>query len=193
MIQKVKQSRSKVDRARQYLTTGGVARDDSDDELGYDDHPWEWIFSQNGNTVGGDPEIIGARMGRFECRVGDSVLLKAEGTHEAWIGLICDFEFDDEAEEKMANFMWFSTEREVRNKQKKRQDALMVRMHLGLMQFWLKHHVERSLHHPVLGSESINSYKWKGFHHVSDRFQCSIPFGQSAPADQRVWQSICLS
>ena len=58
--------------------------------------------------------------------VGDSVLLKAEGTREAWIGLICAFVEEDEAGEKAADFMWFSTEREVWNKQKKRTDALPV-------------------------------------------------------------------
>ena len=58
--------------------------------------------------------------------VGDSVLLKAEGTREAWIGLICAFVEEDEAGAKAADFMWFSTEREIWNKQKKRTDALPV-------------------------------------------------------------------
>ena len=65
-------------------------------------------------------------MGTFECQIGDCVLLKAEGAGEAWIGLICDFQ-DDEEGEKAANFMWFSTEREIRNKEKKRRDFLPVR------------------------------------------------------------------
>ena len=124
--------KSKAERARQYLSGGGVAREDSDDELGLDDHPWEWIYSQEPKKgAGGERDIVGARMGDFECMVGDCVLLKAEGTNEAWIGLICTFEEgdDDEEEEggvKAANFMWFSTEREIRNKQKKRTDALPV-------------------------------------------------------------------
>ena len=116
---------SKAERAKQYLREGGVAREDSDDELGLEDFPWEWIFSEETQQKKRDgPEIIGARMGNFQCMVGDCVLLKAEGNGEAWIGLICDFEEDEEEEEKMANFMWFSTEREIRNKQKKRTDAL---------------------------------------------------------------------
>ncbi|KAK4693424.1 origin recognition complex subunit 1, partial [Lecanoromycetidae sp. Uapishka_2] len=116
---------TKAERARQYLTEGGVAREDSDDELGLEDYPWEWIYSEEApKKLGGEPEIIGARMGDFQCMLGDCVLLKAEGNGEAWIGLICHFEEDEEEEEKVANFMWFSTEREIRNKNKKRTDFL---------------------------------------------------------------------
>lgn len=64
-------------------------------------------------------------MGSFECRVGDCVLLKAEGNNEAWVGLICEF-MEDEDEGKAANFMWFSTETEIRNKEKKRTDFMQV-------------------------------------------------------------------
>ena len=64
-------------------------------------------------------------MGDFRCKIGDCVLLKAEGTNEAWVGLICAFE-DDEEDNKAANFMWFSTEKEIRNKQKKRTDFMQV-------------------------------------------------------------------
>ncbi|KAL2059671.1 hypothetical protein ABVK25_000964 [Lepraria finkii] len=112
---------TKAERARQYLIEGGVTREDSDDELGLEDYPWEWIYS---SEPGSESDIIGARMGDFQCMIGDCVLLKAEGNGEAWIGLICHFEEDEEDSEKMANFMWFSTDREIRNKQKKRTDAL---------------------------------------------------------------------
>jgi len=117
---------TKAERARQYLSGGGVTREDSDDELGLEDHPWQWIYSNDQRDKHGEPGIIGARMGNFQCMIGDCVLLKAEGTGGAWIGLICDFQDDDEEDEKAANFMWFSTEREIRNKQKKRTDALPV-------------------------------------------------------------------
>jgi len=53
------------------------------------------------------------------------VLLKAEN-NEAWVGIICAFFDDEEQDEKMANFMWFSTPREIRNKMKRRSDALDV-------------------------------------------------------------------
>ena len=123
-------TKSKAERARKYLSVGGgVAREDSDDELGLEDHPWEWIYSTDPakrSASSDEREIVGARMGGFQCMVGDSVLLKAEGTREAWIGLICAFVEDDGAGERAANFMWFSTEREIWNKQKKRTDALPV-------------------------------------------------------------------
>lgn len=120
-------SHTKAERARRYLS-GGIIREDSDDELGLEDYPWEWIYSENtDNKHRDDPRIIGARMGGFECRIGDSCLLKAEGSNEAWVGIICAFE-EEEEDEKAANFMWFSTEREIRNKQKKRTDAFPVRL-----------------------------------------------------------------
>lgn len=134
-----KSKTSNAERARRFLTGGGVTREDSDDELGLEDHPWQWIYSQSGG-IGSEVEeeddddtqkkkIVGARMGGFECRVGDCVLLKAEGTNnEAWIGIVSEFqELDEEEGGKGANFMWFSTEKEIRNKQKKRTDAMQVR------------------------------------------------------------------
>ncbi|CAL8583796.1 Origin recognition complex, subunit 1 [Xanthoria parietina] len=117
---------SKAERARQFLRTGGVLREDSDDELGLDDHPWEWIYaSATDDDETEADQIIGARMGDFQCAIGDCCLLKAEGTNEAWVGIICSFEEED-AEDggKSAEFMWFSTDKEIRNKQKKRTDAL---------------------------------------------------------------------
>ena len=56
-------------------------------ELGYDDLPWEWIYAdpthatEPTTTPGArkrkihpddaDPDIIGAKMGSFQCRLGD--------------------------------------------------------------------------------------------------------------------------
>lgn len=122
---------SKAARARQYLHTGGVLREDSDDELGYDDLPWEWIYPEETDSEDGEDEPVGARMGDFQCAIGDCCLLKAEGTNEAWVGIICGFA-EDEDGEKAANFMWFSTEKEIRNKQKKRTDVLPVRLTTSL-------------------------------------------------------------
>lgn len=120
----------------------GVSREDSDDELGSDDLPWEWIYDapppeRNGEDDNGASErkrrkvssnsIVGARMGSFECRVGDCVLLKAEGSNEAWVGIICEFiNGEDDEDDMTANFMWFSTEAEIRNKDKKRTDFCWV-------------------------------------------------------------------
>ncbi|KAK3936298.1 P-loop containing nucleoside triphosphate hydrolase protein [Diplogelasinospora grovesii] len=125
----------------------GVSREDSDDELGTDDYPWEWIYEsaeeqdapaepsaededgitsrkrKRASTIQKQNRIVGARMNDFECALGDTVLLKAEGSHEAWIGIIYEF-LEDEEGEKAANFMWFSSEKEIPNKEKKRRDFL---------------------------------------------------------------------
>lgn len=153
---------SRASRARRLLTGVGIAREDSDDELGLEDHPWEWVYeglSNDGssnkenevyNLVSNEdsvislpqdtqsnnkkrklnqqtsPRIIAARMGGFQCKIGDSVLLKAEGTNEAWVGIICEFQEAEENATKLANIMWFSTEKEIKNKQKKRTDFMQV-------------------------------------------------------------------
>jgi origin recognition complex subunit 1 len=119
-----KEQKAKAERVRKILS-GGVAtlrREDSDDELGYEDLPWEWVFTEAED--GSDEEegeegqedtsrkgkrgrpsrkvsksykrrIIGARMGSFECKIGDCILLKAD-SNEAWAGIICDFLEEDE-------------------------------------------------------------------------------------------------
>jgi origin recognition complex subunit 1 len=134
--------RSQVQKARQFLAGGAVFREDSDDELGYEDHPWQWIYEENSvdnaqSDKNATPRkrkavptslgkrIVGARMGSFKCKVGDAVLLKAEG-NQAWVGIICDFHEDVEDDEKMAKFLWFSSEKEIRNQNKKRTDFLHV-------------------------------------------------------------------
>jgi origin recognition complex subunit 1 len=134
---------SRVEKARQFLAGGAVFRVDSDDELGYEDHPWEWIYDDHGaddaqSEKNATPRkrkaaptslgkrIVGARMGSFTCKVGDAVLLKAEG-NQAWVGIICDLHEDAEDDEKMAKFLWFSSEKEIRNQNKKRPDFLPVR------------------------------------------------------------------
>ncbi|KAF1817312.1 P-loop containing nucleoside triphosphate hydrolase protein [Eremomyces bilateralis CBS 781.70] len=138
-----KPKRSKIEKVKQFLQGGSVVREDSDDELGVEDYPWEWIYGESKDdddkrdnprkrkhsAIDDGPEIIGARMGQFECFVGDMVLLKAEG-NEAWVGLICDLHYDEEEDEKMANFMWFSTPKEIRNKLKRRTDALENEIYL---------------------------------------------------------------
>ncbi|CAM1507335.1 Fc.00g069760.m01.CDS01 [Cosmosporella sp. VM-42] len=115
----------------------GVSREDSDDELGSEDIPWEWIYNtqpterneegpqsdRKRRKVAGN-KIVGAKIGNFECRIGDLVLLKADGSNEAWVAIICDFVDDDGEGEKAANFMWFSTEKEIRNRDRKRTDFL---------------------------------------------------------------------
>ncbi|KAF1972936.1 P-loop containing nucleoside triphosphate hydrolase protein [Bimuria novae-zelandiae CBS 107.79] len=138
--------RSRVEKARQFLSGGAILREDSDDELGYEDYPWEWIYEDASDThpsqnatprkrkaapTGSGRRIVGARMGSFTCKLGDAVLLKAEG-NQAWVGLICEF-FEDEDEDnvKMAKFMWFQSEREIRNKSTKRTDFLPNELYIS--------------------------------------------------------------
>ncbi|EGR50790.1 uncharacterized protein TRIREDRAFT_104683 [Trichoderma reesei QM6a] len=97
---------------------------------------WEWIYSSDQSEhgeddgagdrkrrkVAGNSKIVGARYGDFECRVGDTVMLKADGSNGTWVAIICDFRDDDAVDGMAANFMWFSTEKEIPNKDKKRKD-----------------------------------------------------------------------
>jgi len=70
--------------------------------------------------------IVGAKSGNFEVRIGDAIRLKAD-RNETWVALIQGFVEDEEEEEKMATFMWFTSGKEIRNKAKKRNDQLPVR------------------------------------------------------------------
>ncbi|PYH44448.1 origin recognition complex subunit 1 [Aspergillus saccharolyticus JOP 1030-1] len=141
-------------RAQLWMTKGGLVRDDSDDELGEEDHPWEWIYDTEDNNEQdskptADPsqdtpksmrkrsarpnanrsrKIIGARMGSFECALGQVVLLKSPEPGKDWIGIITEFlEQDDDDDEviKSANIMWFASPDEfMSTKNKRRSDAL---------------------------------------------------------------------
>ncbi|KAG0138536.1 P-loop containing nucleoside triphosphate hydrolase protein [Tuber indicum] len=135
-----KRKQPNINRVRKILR--GVQREDSDDELGDEDLPWEWIYSGEPGVV--DPAIadqgrikIGARMGQFNIGIGDCVLVKGEGLQgEAYVGMICEFGEEGRIEdgggvEKMANVMWFSTEFEVKNKEKKRMDYLPNELYIN--------------------------------------------------------------
>ncbi|KAI0599300.1 ATPase [Biscogniauxia sp. FL1348] len=111
----------------------GIARDDSDDELGDDDHPWEWIYpSSQDESKKRSPrhQIIGARMGTFECYLGDCLLLKAEGSNEAWVAIVTEFIESDQDGDMAADFLWFSTEKEIRNSDRKRTDFLANELYI---------------------------------------------------------------
>jgi origin recognition complex subunit 1 len=137
-------------RARHWLTKGSMAREDSDDELGYEDHPWEWIYvaenkgnrnenlsldransksTRDSGRLRVPKKIVGARMGNFECRLGQVVLLKSPEAGKDWAGIICEFlEVEDEDQDDMvksANIMWLASPDEfISTKNKKRVDAL---------------------------------------------------------------------
>ncbi|GFF39708.1 origin recognition complex subunit 1 [Aspergillus udagawae] len=148
--------RSARQRAQLWMTKGGLVRDDSDDELGDEDLPWHWIYdaeeedtkSKDTTPATDEPEtksarrraarpnakrrrnIIGARMGSFECRLGQVVLLKSPEPGKDWVGIITDFleEEDDEAEDgvvKSVNIMWLASPDEfMSTKNRRRADAL---------------------------------------------------------------------
>ncbi|KAJ5246794.1 Origin recognition complex subunit 1 [Penicillium chermesinum] len=140
-------------RNQQWVTKGALVREDSDDELGDEDLPWEWIYEEEPQAEGEAAEndekkekpsrrrrssrpaqkkraIIGARMGSFECRIGQVVLLKSPEPGKDWVGIITEFlEEEDEDEEggvlKLANIMWFASPDEfLSTRNKRRADAL---------------------------------------------------------------------
>ena len=162
----------------------GVVRDDSDDELGIDDLPWEWICEASTPAATSEQSevsrkrkhvsqqrIVGARMGNFECQLGDCVLLKAEGgSNEAWVGIINEFLDEDEDGQKAANFLWFSTEKEIRNNNKKRADFLRASKlqptvkTLALTDLTF---LERIVHHPLIRYQSLSIHQRQSKRHVS--------------------------
>jgi len=184
-------------KARRILA-GAVARDDSDDELGLEDHPWQYVYAQDGSDV-----IVGAWMGKFRCGVGDIVLLKAEGSKEAWVGLICEFgdivfgaedEGEGEKREMAANFMWFATEKEVnpRNKQKKRMDSLPVLGSAGIGWICANWVTARALHHTSMGLESSYDDQWHRFDSLRQVICGELPIIQNTTIVQGVWKDLPL-
>lgn len=138
-------------RAQQWMTKGALVRDDSDDELGVEDLPWDWIYDANEQikeeeNTNGSPEkrgrrrssrparqqrkIVGARMGQFECKVGEVILLKSPEAGKDWVGIITEFreEEDEDNQDEMvksANIMWFASPDEfMGTRNKRRIDAL---------------------------------------------------------------------
>ena len=130
-------------RSKNWLTKGGFDREDSDDELGYEDIPWEWVYEDSGadgqdgqksrkrkaSAMADAPRaIIGAHMGSFSVKIGDAVLLKSPEQGKDWAGLICAFsETDDDGEEDMCcHIQWFCSPEELMGskKSKIRDDVL---------------------------------------------------------------------
>lgn len=121
---------------RRWLTKGGLTREDSDDELGIDDLPWQWEYSSGPDEYGdgmvdventpsrkrktsaisGKKAIIsGAKMGNFSVKIGDAVLLKSPEQGKDWAGIICAFSDtdDDDEEEMCAHIQWFCSPDEL--------------------------------------------------------------------------------
>jgi hypothetical protein len=82
------------------------------------------------------------------------VLPKAGDTNEAWVGLICEF-LEDEDKGKVANFIRFSTENEIRNKERKEQTFCKYfnPLHLiirGLISEY------RAIYNPIVGCQTAS-------------------------------------
>ncbi|KAI5855626.1 P-loop containing nucleoside triphosphate hydrolase protein [Tricharina praecox] len=143
-------SSSALSKARARLR--GVVRDDSDDELGSEDLPWEWVYSPSTGTGRDGKEkegkerkdkegkaterkIVGARMGSFDVHIGDCLLIKGEGLKgEAYVGMACEFAEGSGGKEGgvgVCNVNWFSTESEIRRGAKKRTDSLPNELYLN--------------------------------------------------------------
>lgn len=102
---------------------------------------WQWLYSDGPKIADDRPRstprslrenirqpkrsIVGACAGSESYCRGDCVLLRAEGSSQCWVAIIQDFTIDDEGR-KAAEFVWFSNEKEVVNRAKKRTDALPV-------------------------------------------------------------------
>ncbi|KAF7507144.1 hypothetical protein GJ744_010957 [Endocarpon pusillum] len=128
----------KSDKKQEWLTKGGLAREDSDDELGVEDVPWSWIYDEDTDLHDLDKtptrkrkaktltqsarKIKGAKMGSFTCYVGDTVLLKSPEQGKDWAGIISHFSEtnDDDEEEMSASVMWFCSPEELSRGKKSR-------------------------------------------------------------------------
>ena len=177
---------SRIQRAKRLLAGTGITREDSDDELGLEDHPWEWIYAKDHGAH--SQTIVGACMGDFSCSLGDCVLLKAEGSKEAWVGLICDF-LDNDVE-KAANFMWFSSEKEIRNKQKKRTDAMPVCFKPLRGNDELIIQSERTLYNSILGRQPTYINQWDRLYSICAKVSFQIFIWKDPLVFSRPWQAL---
>ncbi|KAI1821091.1 ATPase [Xylaria intraflava] len=100
--------------------------DDDDDDL---DDDWEWIYSAANSQSGrarheSARHIIGARNGKIEFHIGDCVRLESDSASQIWAAILIDFVESDENGAMAADFLWFSSENEIRNGPRKRTDFL---------------------------------------------------------------------
>jgi origin recognition complex subunit 1 len=124
-------------RTKEYSTRGALVRDDSDDELGYEDLPWQWVYDGDSEPESDvqdssdedstrrkkrkasqalrNRRIAGASMGSFSVRIGETVLLKSPEQGKDWVGLICGFSDTDEDgdAEMCAHIQWFCSPEEL--------------------------------------------------------------------------------
>ncbi|TAQ89436.1 hypothetical protein B7494_g2209 [Chlorociboria aeruginascens] len=77
---------------------------------------------RNAARKGGKQHAAAAKKGDFKIALGDCVLIKAEGSHDPWFGIICEFLDDDVEDEKVAKFMWLVKQEDIHNGKSKRHD-----------------------------------------------------------------------
>lgn len=78
-----------------------------------------WISRPRSTSTGPSTEISGVRIGNIEFYIGDIVLLKPK--REPRVAIICEFLVADD-ETKSANFMLFTSERDIPDGSGKRTD-----------------------------------------------------------------------
>jgi hypothetical protein len=196
-----RKSETTVQRARRWLSGGALTRDDSDDELGQEDLPWEWVYESSDNAKptkkrkredeGTSRTIIAARMGSFECKIGDAVFLKS-ADNQAWVGIVCLFRDNDEGE-KEANFMWFSSPAEIRNKAKKRMDFDKVSLlRASARRLLIPASVERTIHFTFMGLESFVIDKRHCIYYVKGEVPPKISQRDCPEKRKGTWQDFHL-
>jgi len=115
-----KQPEDKAQRARRLLAGSTHPKDDSEDDLDDEDESWEWVYEAEINLDHEENEaatpsrknrprfqekrIIGAKTGKFQCKIGDCVVLRPD-RNEVWAGIICGFREDGEEDDMEAKIM----------------------------------------------------------------------------------------
>jgi len=115
-----KKPEDKAQRARRLLAGSTHRQEYSEDDLDDEDEPWEWIYdaediqeedrdeavtpSRKGRPRFREKRIIGAKTGKFRCKIGDCVVLKPD-RNEVWAGIICGFREDGEEDDMEAKIM----------------------------------------------------------------------------------------
>ncbi|PQE24574.1 origin recognition complex subunit 1 protein [Rutstroemia sp. NJR-2017a WRK4] len=144
----------RAENARKLLAGGRAVRDESDaDEVSDDDGDWEWIYEESTSAdadaqsqaetkedggvastrkrrhtnASAAKRIIGAKLGKFVCKIADCVLINNGTSNTDWVGVIWGFREDEDYEEgdiMKAQVWWFTSEKDIHSKLRKRADFL---------------------------------------------------------------------
>ena len=124
------------------------------------------------------PLSLGARMGSFAVKIGDSVLLKSPEQGKVWVGLICAFsEADEDGDEEMcAHIQWFASPEELAFGQRSKTQT--------------RHFTERVIHYCGLQHESLDRHQRKSDRLVKGLVLEEVSSGTAAEVEVGC-QSIC--